>query len=187
MAKLKVSELTRTANVNGTDLVYIVQGINSRATTVANLFVAANVNLVGPPGSPGEQGPQGPEGAPGLNGTNGDPLKNYIVTSNNQANAFFFTGTGFEDLTSTPNPPLYLYRGFEYRFENILAENNPLFIKYSANGNIFESLGYFENTSDVLGFANVQTISFVVPFSAPSTLYYQSNSNPEMGNVIYIN
>lgn len=184
MAKLKVSELTRTANINGTDLVYVVQGINSRATTVANLFLASNV--VGPSGPPGPPGSAGPSGPPGPGGLDATSIKQFSIAANNQANAYFFTGFGFQDDASTPNPSLYFYRGFEYQIVNSTVDAHPLLIKYSANGNVFSSLGYSQNLVNIEGLGNVETIFLVVPYSAPDTLYYQSNTNPNLGNVIYI-
>ena len=186
MAKLRVSELTKTGNVTGTDLVYIVQGINSRATTVANLFLASNVIQAGPPGPPGPQGEQGQQGPQGEGGLDASPVKRFTITANNQANAYFLSGKGFEDDIATQNPPLYFHRGFDYELTNISVDENPLVIKYSSNGNIFSSSEYFTITSELDGLGNIEIIFLTVPFSAPSTLYYQSNTNPQLGNVIYI-
>jgi hypothetical protein len=183
MAKLRVSELTRTGNVTGTDLVYIVQGINSRATTVANLFLASNITLAGPPGP---TGPSGPPGEQGQTGPAGVPSRIYTLYSDNVSNAYLFSGYGFEDLTAVPNPPLYLYRGFQYEITNASVDDDPLVIRYSANGNVLTSFGYSQDISVIEGFGNIQSIFLVVSFAAPSTLYYQSNTNPERGNVIYI-
>lgn len=183
MAKLKVSELTRTANINGTDLVYVVQGVNSRATTVANLFLAANVIQAGPQGP---QGPSGPQGEQGPAGSDASSSIQFVVSANNQANAYFFSGLPFLDDNLIPNPPLYFYRGFQYQIINADPDSHPLNIKNSANGNIFSSLGYNQDFATIEGIGNVQTIFFTVPMLAPSTLYYQSNSNPLFGNVIYV-
>jgi hypothetical protein len=183
MAKLKVSELTRTANVTGADLVYIVQGINSRATTVANLLQAANALLVGPAGPPGPAGGFGPAGPPGPTGPAASPTTEFDFTANDSANAYFVFGSGYLDNIDTPNPPLYLYRGRDYAFYNASGNTHPLLILESANGNVFSSVEYFVNFNP---FSNVEVTFFTVPYFAPSTLYYQSNANPQLGNVIYI-
>lgn len=186
MAKLKVSELTRTANVNATDLVYIVQGVNSRAATIANVFSAVSA-IAGPPGPTGPAGPQGETGATGETGPAGDPaslLIEYVVSSNTEANAYYFSGFGFEDLLLTENPTFYLRRGFRYQFYNTSGDTDPLVIAESENGNIFSSLGYFAGSV----FDGIQITEFTVPMHAPANLYYRSgNANSQsMGNVIYI-
>lgn len=182
MAKLKVSELTRTANITGTDLVYVVQGVNSRASTVANLF--ASVVQAGPPGPPGPTGPSGPQGdqgLPGQEGPQGDITVEFSLFANLESNTYVFGGAGFPDTENLVNPSLYVYRGFTYAFINSSASFDRLTIRDSANGNV-----YTRGVDDSGNIFSVQQVNFNVPMNAPDTLYYQSNVYPSMGNVIYV-
>lgn len=182
MAKLKVSELTRVSNVNSTDLIYVVQGVNSRAATVANLISSIGSGPPGPPGPPGESGlegltgPEGPAGPPGTIG------QYFSITANVEANVYNFNGPGIILGENTENPALYFYRGLNYIITNNDFESANLSILDSKDGNIY-SKGVLSNFDPVV---NAQIVYITVPFNAPDTLYYQSNQDSEMGNVIYI-
>lgn len=184
MAKLKVSELTRTANVNSTDLIYVVQGVNSRATTVANLISSIGSGPPGPPGPQGESGPEGIQGPPGPEGLAPEIELEYDIFSNVEANSYVFTGPGFRENENDSNPILYLYRGFTYTFHNIDSSLANIFvIKDSENGNLYTK----GISTEILAFPIPEEVmTMVVQMDAPDTLYYQSNTYPEMGNVIYI-
>jgi hypothetical protein len=89
---------------------------------------------------------------------------------------YLFTPDGL-----TPNPVITLYRGQTYIFE-ITSPGNPFSIK------INRTIGRFDRYTDgVTGGGVVDgTIKFEIPANAPSTLYYQSETDRNLGGVIKI-
>lgn len=88
---------------------------------------------------------------------------------------YIFTGPGFP--TATNNPTLYLHRGHTYIFNNTVHTNHPLNIRVSSGGAAY--------TDGVSG-AGTAVITFTVPMSAPSTLYYQCGVHGSMGQTINV-
>jgi len=81
---------------------------------------------------------------------------------------------------STENDPvLYLRRGETYYFVNNSGGSHPFQIRQSSGGSAY-------NTGVSNNGASNGTITFKVPMSAPSTLYYQCTSHSGMGNTINI-
>lgn len=99
----------------------------------------------------------------------------WLVTGN--STGYTFTGPGFPFVPGQPyvNPTLYLYRGFTYLFD-VSGSGGPLEIRQS-NGGAPYTLGV-----STLG----GKVTFEVPMSAPSSLYYQSTTLPALGNTIII-
>ena len=89
---------------------------------------------------------------------------------------YLFTPDGL-----TPNPVLTLYRGQTYIFE-ITSPGNPFSIKINRN------IGKFDRYTDgVTGSGVVDgKITFEIPLNAPSNLYYQSETDRNLGGVIKI-
>ena len=89
---------------------------------------------------------------------------------------YLFTPNGL-----TPNPVLTLYRGQTYVFE-ITSPGNPFSIKVNRN------IGKFDRYTDgVTGGGVVDgKITFEIPSNAPSILYYQSETDRNLGGVIKI-
>ena len=90
---------------------------------------------------------------------------------------YLFTPDGL-----TPNPVLTLYRGQTYIFD-ITSPGNPFSIKINRN------IGKFDRyTSGVVGNTGVVDgkITFEVPLNAPNILYYQSETDRNLGGVIKI-
>ena len=80
--------------------------------------------------------------------------------------------------TIEANPILYLRRGDTYKF-NIGTNNHPFQIKYSFEGDLYNTGVTNNNTDD-------GQIIFKVPMSAPPTLYYRCAFHGSMGNAIFI-
>ena len=82
----------------------------------------------------------------------------------------------------TPNPVLKLYRGQTYVFE-INSPGNPFSIK------VDRSIGSFSQYTDgVVGKSVTKgRITFTVPLDAPSLLFYQSETDRNLGGAIEIN
>ena len=102
-----------------------------------------------------------------------------VVNSGSAAYQFNATGIGFTQ--NTNNPPLYLNRGQNYRF-NVNASGHPFFIKTSpgtGTGNQYPN-GVVNNG------AAVGIVTFKVPFDAPNTLYYQCQNHAAMVGVMII-
>lgn len=95
-------------------------------------------------------------------------------------NNFNFVGTGFT--ASTADPILYLARGLTYQFVNNSGTGGEIIIKtgFSTNSTLTYNDGVIGN-----GTTN-STITFTVPYNAPNTLYYMSNTNTGMGNTIVV-
>jgi len=112
----------------------------------------------------------------------GQPLEitsSYTVTmqdvgSNNQ---YVFTPDGF-----SPNPPLKLYKGHTYTF-NISSPGNPFsFMTKRSTGIIYR---YITDNINNYGVTS-GSITFTVPLDAPSVLYYQSETDIDLGGSIEI-
>ena len=99
------------------------------------------------------------------------------IESTGNANQYVFTPDGF-----APNPILKLYRGQTYTFE-ISSEGNPFSIKTA------RSIGITNRyvTSDIseYGIEN-GVLVFTVPIDAPSILFYQSETDINLGGAIEI-
>jgi hypothetical protein len=102
-----------------------------------------------------------------------------VVNSGSAAYQFNATGIGFTQ--NTNNPPLYLNRGQNYRF-NVNASGHPFFIKTSpgtGTGNQYPN--GVVNNGETTGI-----VTFKVPFDAPNTLYYQCQNHAAMVGVMII-
>ena len=102
-----------------------------------------------------------------------------VVNSGSGAYQFNATGIGFTQ--NTNNPPLYLNRGQNYRF-NVNASGHPFLIKTSpgtGTGNQYPN--GVENNGAAVGI-----VTFKVPFDAPNTLYYQCQNHAPMVGVMII-
>ena len=99
--------------------------------------------------------------------------KTYTVT-NNGASDYRFDGTLLD-------PTLTLFRGHTYAF-NVTANGHPFFI--ATEGNNASAPAF---TDGVTG-NNVQvgTLTFVVPATAPSTLFYQCGIHNAMSGTLLI-
>lgn len=95
-------------------------------------------------------------------------------------NNFNFVGTGFTQ--STQDPILYLGRGLTYQFVNNSGSGGEIIIKtgFSTDSSLIYNDGVVGNGS------TNSVITFTVPYNAPNTLYYMSNTNTGMGNTIVV-
>ena len=110
----------------------------------------------------------------------GDEVFTQFDIQNNGSSAWQFNNTGIGFTQATLNPPLYLNRGQNYRF-NVNASGHPFYLKDTpgtGTGNLFVD-GVTGNG------AEVGVVTFKVPFNAPNTLYYQcSNHGSMLGSII---
>ena len=100
---------------------------------------------------------------------------------NSGVGAYQFNATGIGFTQNTNNPPLYLNRGQNYRF-NVNASGHPFLIKTlpgTGTGNLYPN-GVINNG------AEVGIVTFKVPFDAPNTLYYQCQYHTPMMGVMII-
>ena len=98
---------------------------------------------------------------------------------NNGASDYTFSDTANHWFpTSANDPVLYLRRGETYNFA-VNASGHPFQIRVSNGGSAY-STGVTNNGTAV------GTVTFKVPMSAPSTLYYQCTAHSGMGNTINI-
>ena len=124
----------------------------------------------GPQGSQGPQGPsgvQGPQGSAGVAGS-----RNYTVT-NSGASDYVIDGSN--------DPSITLLRGFTYTF-TVSASGHPFWIKTAqvfGTGSTYDT-GVTNNGTDN------GTITFAVPYNAPSTLYYICQYHAGMSGTINI-
>lgn len=98
------------------------------------------------------------------------------VESQGDNNAYIFTPDGL-----TRNPVLKLYKGQTYKFE-IDSPGNPFSFKTS------RSIGSDDRYTDGVDKFSIEsgTITFEVPFDAPSAIYYQSEADINLGGAIAI-
>lgn len=118
-----------------------------------------------------------------INGLKADQSEVYtqfdVVNSGSGAYQFNATGIGFTQ--NTLNPPLYLNRGQNYRF-NVNAPGHPFLIKTlpgTGLDNVYPN-GVTNNG------AQVGIVTFKVPFNSPNTLYYQCQNHAPMLGVMII-
>jgi len=127
----------------------------------------------------GSAGPTGPAGTIGVNGTAGPTgpaglvgSRNYTVT-NNGASDYVIDGGN--------DPSITLLRGFTYTF-TVTAAGHPFWIKTAqviGTGTTY-STGVTNNGIES------GTITFAVPYNAPSTLYYICQYHSGMSGTINI-
>ena len=91
--------------------------------------------------------------------------------------SYLFAGPGFT--APTPNPLVTLVRGQTYRFNNTTGAH-PLQIQSIAGQ------GGTAYNDGVTGNNTIGEVVFVVPFDAPSTLYYQCTAHSNMGGSLEI-
>jgi hypothetical protein len=96
------------------------------------------------------------------------------VGSNNQ---YVFTPDGF-----SPNPPLKLYKGHTYTF-NITSPGNPFSFMTKRSTGVVNR--YITGNISNYGVTN-GSITFTIPLDAPSVLYYQSETDIDVGGSIEI-
>lgn len=99
------------------------------------------------------------------------------IESEGDSNEYLFTPNGL-----SRNPVITLYRGQTYKFE-INSPNNPFSIKTlrsSGNSNRYIIDG-IDNVAVEVG-----TITVTLPYNSPDVLYYQSESDTDLGGVIHV-
>ena len=100
------------------------------------------------------------------------------VQSDGSNNQYVFTPDG-----STPNPTIKLYKGKTYKFQ-INSPGNPFSFKTKRSIGITDRYSYL-NSVDSYGVES-GTITFTVPDSAPKILYYQSETDINLGGAIEV-
>ena len=112
----------------------------------------------------------------------GQPSKvtsTYTVQMQNEGsnNQYLFTPDGF-----SPNPVLKLYKGHTYTFK-ITSPGNPF--SFMTQRSIETRYRYITNGIDTYGVTN-GSVTFTVPLDAPTVLYYQSETDINLGGSIEI-
>ena len=111
-------------------------------------------------------------------GTFSGTVQNTFSITNSGSSDYVFAGDAKFFTANTNDPVLYLTRGETYKFV-VDATGHPFQIRASNGGSAYNT-GVTNN-----GQANA-TITFVVPMTAPATLYYQCTAHSGMGGVINI-
>lgn len=108
------------------------------------------------------------------------PPAAYSVTNSGASNYQIGEITG-STIAYTANPPIMLVRGGSYRFE-VQAPGHPFWIKTdqtTGNGNAY--MFGISNNGITTG-----NLVFTVPFSAPSTLYYNCEFHASMAGILNV-
>jgi plastocyanin len=115
-----------------------------------------------------------------ITATDAELYTNFTVT-NSGASAYQFASTGIGFTQSTNNPTLYLIRGKKYQF-SVSASGHPFWIKTA------QTTGTGDQYNDGVTNNGVDsgTITFKVPFNAPSLLYYICQYHSGMNGKIYV-
>ena len=122
----------------------------------------------GSAGSDGSTGPTGPQGNQGISGA-----RDYTVTN---------SGSSHYVIDGENDPTLNLLRGFTYTF-SINASGHPFYFQTSSGA--FSSSATYSTGVTGNG-TQVGTITFEVPYNAPSTLYYVCQNHSSMNGTINI-
>ena len=101
---------------------------------------------------------------------------NVAIQAEGNTNEYLFTPDGL-----TLNPVLKLYRGQTYNF-NIVSPGNPF--SFMTERSIEQGYLYKEGVSDHS--VELGTITFTVPLNAPSLIFYQSETDINLGGAIEI-
>ena len=154
-----IQGITGAQGAQGTDGTQGIQGITGAQ------------GAQGTDGTQGIQGITGAQGAVGAAGTSG--TRTFTVTNN---------GTSDYVIDGANDPTLNLLRGFTYDFD-INASGHPFYFQTSSGaynaGNVYSS-GVTGNGTQV------GTVTFAVPYDAPSTLYYVCQVHSGMNGTINI-
>ena len=149
------------------------QGATGATGAQGNTGATGAQGAQGHQGANGSGGSTGAQGAQGHQGHQGDAgSRSYIVTN---------SGAGAYVIDASNNPTLNLLRGFTYTF-NINASGHPFYIK------TVQTTGTgSQYTSGVTGNGTQSgTLTFAVPYNAPSTLYYICQYHGAMSGIINI-
>ena len=103
----------------------------------------------------------------------------FTMTANGSSAYRFAQDTRYFPLASEDDPVLYVRRGETYNFINNSGGSHPFQIRTSNGGSAY-------NTGVTNNGAASGTISWTVPMTAPSTVYYQCTAHSGMGNTINI-
>ncbi len=108
-----------------------------------------------------------------------DIISTYTIAVEPQLdnNAYLFTPNGL-----TRNPTIRLFRGQTYKFD-ISSPGNPLSIKTARSSGTSSRYTPFGLSGIAI---SAGTITFTVPFDAPDVLYYQSETDVDLGGVFQI-
>jgi hypothetical protein len=113
-------------------------------------------------------------------GTDGATIQHKFSLTASGTTDYIFNDAGSNWFPSAENDPvLYLRRGETYVFQNNSGGSHPFQIRLSNGGAAY-------NTGVTNNGAAVGLITFTVPMSAPTTLYYQCTNHASMGNTINI-
>ena len=111
--------------------------------------------------------------------TNGNTIQHTFNVVNNGVSDYTFSDPGSNWFPVSENDPvLYLRRGETYIFD-VNASGHPFEIRLSNGGAAY-------NTGITNNAVQIGQLTFTVPMSAPSTLYYQCTIHSVMGNTINI-
>ena len=158
-----------------------LQGNDGAAAAQGNQGVQG---VQGPPGagSQGIQGTQGNQGTTGNTGTQGT-LGAQGIQGTNSARVYTVTNNGASDyvIDGANDPTLYLMRGFTYKFD-VNASGHPFYIKTA----LVTGVGNQYTTGVTNNGTESGTVTFAVPYNAPSTLYYICQYHGGMNGTINI-
>ena len=148
------------------------------------------IGLAGPQGTTGPTSPHtGPVGAAGTSGPAGPTgptspqrtAKTYTITVANDGvqNRYY--------IDSVKQDTLNLIRGQKYIIDvsSATTDTHPLWLQTTDNGGAYDAGNLYSSGVTNNG-ATTGTITFVVPYDAPSTLYYRCGSHSGMGGAISI-
>ena len=168
----------------GTQGTQASQGIQGNDGAVAAQGNQGVQGVQGPPGagSQGIQGTQGNQGTTGNTGTQGT-LGAQGIQGTNSARVYTVTNNGSSDyvIDGANDPTLYLMRGFTYKFD-VNASGHPFYIKTA----LVTGVGNQYTTGVTNNGTESGTVTFAVPYNAPSTLYYICQYHGGMNGTINI-
>lgn len=159
-------------------------GITGPAGSTGPLGNTGPIGTTGPIGSTGPTGADstvtGPTGSTGPTGLQfATQTFTVTVSSPSLANVYYIDGT--------PQKTLHLIRGQKYIIDvsDSSTDTHPFYIQTVDGGGFYSESDVYTSGVTNSG-ATTGTITFVVPFDAPSTLYYRCGVHGGMGGTILI-
>ncbi len=181
-AASSTSTVTVCVNKKTNMLRYAKSGSCTKAEIKLVLNQTGVAGVKGDTGARGVAGAKGDTGAQGVAGAKGDTGAQGVAGAGASTTLTFAASGGLFQINGTNNPVFTVIRNHRYLL-NANVSGHPLFLQTSAGA--YSSADLYSSGVTNNG-TQSGTITFEVPFDAPTTLYYVCQIHSGMGNSIKV-